>query len=318
MSDLDVLAVGRVSVDLYALDDGPLDGVSGFQKSVGGTATNVAVASARLGHRTGLVTRVGDDEFGRYVQSALRHTFGVDTRFVEIDHELPTPLAFAILDPPEDPRLIFYRGDRAPDQNLSPDIVDAEMLRGVEVFWVPASRFAWEPSRSAVTAMLETRDRRAHTVLDLDWRPQFWSSMNAAREAVDPILDMVTIAIGNSDECEMAVGERDPNRAADLLLDRGLVAAIVKLGAEGVMVALADGTRETIAPSRIDVVCGLGAGDAFGGAFVHGLLSGWDLVRTVRFGNAAGAIVAGRRMCADAMPTLDEIERFMTDQEVNR
>jgi 5-dehydro-2-deoxygluconokinase len=176
---------------------------------------------------------------------------------------------------------------------------------------VPASRFAWEPSRSTVTEALIARGRRAHTVLDLDWRPMFWDSPAVASEQISPILDLVTVAIGNRDECEVAVGTRDPDEAADRLLGRGLQIAVVKLGGDGVMVATADGVRERIPPFPVDVVCGLGAGDAFGGAFCHGLLSGWDLVRTVEFGNAAGAIVAGRLMCADAMPTVAEIDEFI-------
>ena len=181
------------------------------------------------------------------------------------------------------------------------------------MFWVPASRFAWEPSRATVTEMLRVRGRRSHTVLDLDWRPMFWESAAAATEQIAPMLDHATIAIGNRDECEIAVGTRDPDEAADRLLGRGLEIAVVKLGGDGVMVATADGVRERIAPFMVDVVCGLGAGDAFGGAFCHGLLSGWDLVRTVRYGNAAGAIVAGRLTCADAMPTVTEVDEFLAE-----
>ncbi len=312
MSTPELLTIGRVSVDLYAEQVGvSMTEVTTLRKSIGGTSTNVAVAASRLGHHAATVTKVGDDQFGRYVRHALEHTFGVDTRWVATDAELPTPLAFAELDPPEDPTIIFYREPRAPDQNLVLDDVDLDVVREVPVFWVPASRFAWEPSRSTVTEMLRARARRAHTVLDLDWRPMFWESPAAATEQIAPILDHVTIAIGNRDECEIAVGSRDPDEAADRLLARGIRVAVVKLGGDGVMVATADGARERIAPFPVEVVCGLGAGDAFGGAFCHGLLSDWDLVRTVRYGNAAGAIVAGRLTCADAMPTVAEVDDFI-------
>ena len=315
MTDLEVLTVGRVSVDIYAQQRNvSMTDVTTFQKSIGGTSTNVAVAAARLGHRVATVTRVGDDEFGAYVRHALEHTFGVDTRFVGTDPELKTPLAFAELHPPEDPNIIFYREPRAPDQNLSVDDVDLDAVRDVPLFWIPASRFAWEPSRSTVRTLLRERARREHTVLDLDWRPMFWDSPGAASEQIGPMLDLVTIAIGNRDECEIAVGTRDPDDAADRLLERGLEAAIVKLGGDGVMVAMPDGTREKIAPFPVDVVCGLGSGDAFGGAFCHGLLSGWDLLETVRYGNAAGAIVAARMMCADDMPTVAEIDDFLRER----
>ena len=182
------------------------------------------------------------------------------------------------------------------------------------MLWIPASRFAWEPSRSTVIAMLHERQRKPHTVLDLDWRPMFWDSPNAASEQITPMLDHFSIAIGNRDECEIAVGTRDPDEAADRMLERGLRAVVVKLGADGVMVALADGTRTTIAPFLVEVVCGLGSGDAFGGAFCHGLLNDWDLIRTVEYGNAAGAIVANRLMCADDMPTVSEIDDFLSSR----
>jgi 5-dehydro-2-deoxygluconokinase len=304
----EVLTVGRISVDLYAEQVGAsLNDVESFRKSVGGTATNVAVAAARLGHHSAVVTRVGDDHFGRYVRSALAETFDVDTAWLGVHPGLPTPLAFAVLDPPEDPELFFYRSPRAPDQEISPGDVHDDVVAGVEVLWIAASCMAWEPSRSAVTSMLAARRRRAHTVLDLDWRPQFWQSPAEATEQIAPLLDAVTIALGNRAECEVAVGTADPDLAADRLLERGLEMAVVKLGGEGVLVATASGERVRVDPMPIDVVCGLGAGDAFGGALCHGLLNGWDAIETVRFANAAGAIVAGRLMCADAMPTADEV-----------
>ena len=316
MTDLDLLAIGRISVDVYAEQVGvPLNDVTSFRKSIGGTATNVAVAAARLGHSAAVATRVGDDEFGAYVRHALEQTFGVDTSFVGTDPDLRTPLAFAELCPPEDPHLIFYREPRAPDQNLSLDDLDLDVVRTVPVLWVPASRFAWEPSRSTVATVLEERGRARHTVLDLDWRPMFWASAAAGTEHISPMLERVTIAIGNRTECEIAVGSGEPDEAADRLLARGLDAAIVKLGGDGVLVALADGTRQLIPPFPVEVVCGLGAGDAFGGAVCHGLLNGWDLLTTVRHANAAGAIVASRLMCADDMPTAEEIDAFLATRQ---
>ena len=102
-------------------------------------------------------------------------TFGVHNRFIAVDPELQTPLAFAEMDPPEDPSIIFYREPRAPDQNITPDDVDHDVVRDVPIFWLPASRFSDEQSAATVTELLSVRDRKAHTVLDLDWRPMFWT-----------------------------------------------------------------------------------------------------------------------------------------------
>jgi 5-dehydro-2-deoxygluconokinase len=309
---LELLTVGRIGVDLYAEQLGVgLNEVRSFRKSIGGTATNVAVATARLGHRTAVFTRLGDDAMGEYVRWALEHTFGVDTRFVGTHPTLRTPLAFATMEDPGEPEIVFYRVPQAPDMTIEVDEVDRGVVESVPILWFPTSCLSAEPSRSTIHTMLEWRQTAAHTVLDLDWRPQFWRSATDATAELDQVLGQVTTAIGNRAECEVAVGESDPDRAAEKLLARGLSVAIVKMGGEGVLVATADGVRERVAPYPVEVVCGLGAGDAFGGALCHGLLSGWDIVRCVRAGNAAGAIVASRLMCADDMPTQGDIDAVL-------
>jgi 5-dehydro-2-deoxygluconokinase len=308
---LDLLTVGRVSVDLYADEVGAgwIDDQR-FVKSIGGTATNVAVAAARLGHRSAVLTKVGADAFGDYVVAKLQ-SFGVDTRFVGRDEMLRTPLAFAALTPPEDPELLFYRVPRAPDMQLRPGDVDAGTVGDVGVLWIAGSAMAEEPARSTITGLLATRGRRHHTVLDLDYRAILWASADEASAVIGAAIDSATVAIGNRAECRVAVGTDVPDEAADALLGRGIDIAVVKLGGEGVLVATPD-ERTVVAAQPVEVVCGLGAGDAFGGAFVHGLLSAWPPARIVEYANAAGAIVAGRLMCADAMPTDDEITEALS------
>jgi 5-dehydro-2-deoxygluconokinase len=308
--ELELITVGRVSVDLYADAAGaPFEGPQRFAKSIGGTATNVAVAAARLGHRAAVLTKVGADPFGDYVRNKLAE-FGVDTRFVGTDDRLRTPLAFAALTPPEDPQLLFYRQPAAPDMQLTAADVDAAAVAEVPVFWVAGSAMAEEPARSTIVELLRIRGRERHTVLDLDYRPMLWADPDEARQLIGAAVDHVTVAVGNRAECEIAVGTADPDEAAARLLGRGVEVAIVKLGGEGVMVATVGGAS-VVPPRPIEVVCGLGAGDAFGGALVHGLLAGWPPERTVAYANAAGAIVASRLLCADAMPTPAEIAAVM-------
>jgi 5-dehydro-2-deoxygluconokinase len=316
MAVLELLTVGRISTDLYAeqLGVGLVD-VRTFRKSVGGTATNVAVAAARLGHRAAVFTKVGQDPFGDYVVHALQHTFGVDTTYVGRHPDLRTPLAFAVMEDPEEPSIVFYREPKAPDMTLALDEIDPEVVRSVPVLWVAGSSMAQQPARDTVTAMLVARQRGDHTVLDLDWRPALWSSESEGSQVIGAALDAATIAIGNRTECRIAVGTDDPDLAIERLLARGLHAAVVKMGGDGVLVATADGVREQVPPCPVDVVCGLGAGDAFGGAVCHGLLAGWDLPTAVRAGNAAGAIVAGRLMCSDDMPYSHEIEAMMEQHD---
>ncbi len=307
---LDLLTVGRVSVDLYA--DAPGAGwldEQRFVKSIGGTATNVAVAAARLGHHSAVLTKVGADRFGDYVVAKLE-SFGVDTRFVGRHDRLPTPLAFASLTPPDDPEIVFYRVPKAPDMQLRPGDVDEATVNDVAVLWIAGSAMAEQPARTTIAGILATRARRRHTVLDLDYRAMLWSSETEASSVIGAAIAGADVAIGNRAECRVAVGTEVPDQAADALLGRGVDIAVVKLGGDGVLVATAD-ERTIVAPRPVEIVCGLGAGDAFGGAFVHGLLAGWPPARIVEYANAAGAIVAGRLMCADAMPTEIEIDEML-------
>lgn len=307
---LEVLTVGRVGVDLYPEQSGvPLGEVRTFAKSLGGTATNVAVAAARLGRRSAVLTKVGPDPFGGYVRDALRG-FGVAPDFVGTAADLLTPVVFCALDPPADPPLLFYRLPVAPDLTLTGADVPWDVVAEVPVLWVTGTGVSAEPARGTQRALLSRRGRRRHTVLDLDYRPMFWSSVDSARAEIGWMLDHVTVAVGNRAEVEVAVGTADPDEAAKRLLARGVELAVVKKGAGGVLVATAEGSW-TVPPQPIEVVCGLGAGDAFGGALVHGLLSDWDPVRIARYANAAGALVAGRLACADAMPEPGEIEDLL-------
>lgn len=312
---VELLTVGRVGVDLYPQQSGvPLSRVETFAKSLGGTATNVSVAAARLGRSVAVLTKVGADGFGDYVRDALR-AFGVDASYVGTAPDLLTPVVFCALDPPEDPPLLFYRLPVAPDLTLSAGDVPWDLVRDVRVLWVTGTGVSVEPARSTQHDLLGHRGRPGPgtgrwTVLDLDWRDQFWPSPEDARREYDAMLDHVNVAVGNRAEVQVAVGTADPEDAARRLLDGGVELVLVKKGADGVLVATQD-SMTTVAPRPVDVVCGLGAGDAFGGALVHGLLAGWDAVRCADYANAAGAIVASRLACADAMPTAQEIEAVL-------
>jgi 5-dehydro-2-deoxygluconokinase len=181
------------------------------------------------------------------------------------------------------------------------------------VFWVTVTGLSEEPSRTATLAALEARAHRDITVLDLDYRPMFWSSREEARRWVQQALPHVTVAVGNLDECDTAVGEREPLAAASKLHEFGVKLAVVKQGPKGVLAD--DGTKAIeVPPVPVDVVNGLGAGDAFGGALCHGLLAGWDIERVMRFANAAGAIVASRLACSDAMPTAAEVDGLLAQR----
>ena len=289
--------MGRVSVDLYPEQIGvPLADVRTFRKMLGGSPTNVAVAAARLGRRTAVLTKVGTDGFGDYVRTALEQ-FGVDASLVGTDETLRTPLAFCEIHPPDDFPLLFYREPTAPDLQLTETDLAAAPIEDVPLLWMTGTGLSQEPSRSTTLAALRRRAGRVHTIFDLDYRPMLWREdptpfyREAARYA--------TVLVGNREEWAVLGDAPD-----------GIDVAIEKLGPDGVRGMRGDETV-VVPPIAVDVVNGLGAGDAFGGALCHGLLAGWDLEQMLRFANAAGAHVASRLGCADEMPSLDEVEELL-------
>jgi 5-dehydro-2-deoxygluconokinase len=317
MSGFDLVSMGRTGVDIYPLQHGVgLEDVRTFQKFLGGSATNVAVAAARYGRRSALVTRTGQDPFGRYVRLEAERLH-VDPSFITAGEGPPTPVTFCEVLPPDDFPLYFYRYPTAPDLQITVSDLPLDAIREAEVFWATVTGLSQEPSRAAHAVAWEQRARRRHTVLDLDYRPMFWGDPGEATEQVGKALEHVTVAVGNREECQVAVGETEPQRAADALLERGLDLAVVKQGPRGVLAATAE-ERVEVPPFPVDVVNGLGAGDAFGGALVHGLLAGWDLRPVLEFANVAGALVAGRLECSTAMPDEAEVAQALAGRTAER
>lgn len=318
----DILALGRSGVDIYPLQmNRGLEDVTTFGKFLGGSPANVAVAAARLGHTPALVSGVGDDPFGRYVVRELER-LGVDASGVVTVDDLPTPVTFCEIFPPDDFPLYFYRRPSAPDLQITAGDVDGDAVREVPLLWFTGTGLSAEPSRDAHHAALAARGKVGgtaegrHTVFDLDYRPMFWSDVATARAEYRHALQYATVAVGNREECEVAVGETDPERAADALLDLGVEIAVVKQGPAGVL-GKTRTEHTVVAPNLIEVINGLGAGDSFGGSLCHGLLTGADLETTLTRCNAAGAIVTSRLECSTAMPTADEIDTLLVGGDPN-
>ncbi|MEI6020215.1 MAG: 5-dehydro-2-deoxygluconokinase [Bacteroidota bacterium] len=306
----DVITIGRVSVDIYPLQDGVgLEEVTTFGKYLGGSATNVAVAAAKHGLKSAIITRTGHDPFGKYIHQELIR-LNVSDRFVSPVDGLNTPVVFCEIFPPDNFPLYFYRAPKAPDMVINASELDLDAIKGAKIYWSTLTGLSEEPSASAHHVAWDARGRRDHTILDLDYRPMFWKSPQQARAQAEIALSKVTIAIGNREECEVAIAETDPHRAADALLERGVEIAVVKMGPKGVMAKSRTQTAQ-VPPVKINVINGLGAGDSFGGAFCYGLTQGWDLEKILTFANVAGAIVASRRECSTAMPTTAEVEEFL-------
>ena len=305
-TSFDVITIGRVGIDIYPLQVGVgLEDVTSFCKFLGGSATNVAVAAAKHGLNSAVITRTGNDPFGKFIHNELVR-LGVSDQFVSGVDGLNTPVVFCEIYPPDDFPLYFYREPKAPDLEIKASELDLDAIREATIYWSTLTGLSQEPSREAHHVAWDARGRKPLTILDLDYREMFWDSPELATVEAESALSKVTVAVGNKEECQVAVGETEPHRAADALLERGIELAIVKQGPKGVLAKTRDGAVE-VPPYFVEVVNGLGAGDSFGGALCYGLIQGWELADVLRFANVAGAIVASRLECSTAMPTTDEV-----------
>lgn len=306
----EIFTLGRLIVDLYANElHTELYDVSSFNKYLGGSAANTAVGLARLGADVGLISRVGPDDFGRFLLRRLAQE-GVDTTMVPVDPTYPTGLAFAAIFPPGDSKVLFYRKPCA-DVHLCVDDLDFELIRRARILAVAGTALCQSPSREAVFAAMEAnRESGGLNVVDVDWRPNLWADHHAAGVYYRLALKMTDVVIANEPELEFAGGSPDPKTAAAALLRLGASQVVAKRGGDGV-IYFGEGGDACIPAVKVDVMNTLGAGDAFGAGYNYGLLQGWDVETRLRFANAAGAIVVTRHSCSEAMPTRQEVEALL-------
>jgi 5-dehydro-2-deoxygluconokinase len=288
---IDAVVMGRVGVDLYPNEiETPLAEVETFTRFVGGFAGNVATGLARLGVRPVIVSRVGAEGNGDFVRTWLEGE-GVDTRFLATDPYWQTPPTFCEVWPPDHFPILFYRKPTAPDWQLAPGDFDAEEVASARLLYATGTGLAQSPSRE--TTLDAMRAHRGRTIFDLDWRPSLWDDPGEFPALAVEACAAADIVIGNEEE--VAAARVNP---PTLVLKRGERGATVFAGGE-----------ETDVPGfPVDVVNGLGAGDAFAAAFGQALLQELTLVEAVRRGTVAGALVASRLACSAAMPRLEELE----------
>jgi 5-dehydro-2-deoxygluconokinase len=289
--------------DLYPEQIGvPLEDVRTFERFVGGFAGNVGVGLARLGARTGVVSGVGDDGHGRFIRRFLEDE-GVETRWIRTDPSARTPLTFCEIRPPADFPLLAYRPGDAPDWQLTPGDVPADAARDVPLLFVSGTGFAVEPSRSTTLGVMAGRgpaggDRA--TVLDLDWRAGYWQRPDDYGPLVRQAAHLADVVIGSDEEFRVAGLSPTEITGVD---DRKV---FVKHGPNGASL-LTRGRTIDVPGLVVDVVNGLGAGDAFAAAVGWGILRNLDDGEVLRLANVAGAIVAERVECSGAMPTESEL-----------
>ncbi|MCA1709515.1 MAG: 5-dehydro-2-deoxygluconokinase [Actinobacteria bacterium] len=306
--ELEAVVMGRVGADLYPNQIGaPLSEVRTFTRYAGGFAANVATGLARLDVSVAIASKVGDEGHGEFIRAFLVSE-GVDVRWLGTDPENLTPIVFCEVCPPDHFPLLFYRRPTAPDWEMTTDDIDIEDMARVPLLFISGTGLAREPSRE--TTVGAAFAHTGTTVFDLDWRPSVWDEASKYPEVAGALIDGANVVIGNEEELRAAVEVEDAEKAANVLIERGVETVIMKRGGKGVVCFEGDGRFE-IPPIATEVVNGLGAGDAFAAALGQGLLRKLPMEETLRRANAAGAMVASQLACSEAMPTDHDITAFL-------
>ncbi|MER3397280.1 MAG: sugar kinase [Chloroflexota bacterium] len=306
----DVITLGETMVLFAPLEAGPLRYARRFEMRLGGAESNFAVGVVRLGFSAGWVSRLGDDEFGRFIYTQLRGE-GVDVSRVRFDPEAPTGVFFKELGRPGGTRVYYYRRGSAASR-LSPADLDEDYFAGARWLHLTGITPALSEScRAAVEVALNLARRHGLKVsFDPNLRLKLWP-LELARRVLVPLMGRADVVLGGHEELCLLLEKTTPEAAAEALLAAGVGIVAVKLGGEGALVMTAD-FRDRVPAFPVDrVVDPVGAGDAFDAGFVAGLLLGRSLVEATRLGNACGALMVAVTGDYEALPTLAEAEAFM-------
>ena len=329
---LDLITIGRSCIDLYGEQTGGrLEDMMSFAKYIGGSPTNTAIGAARLGLRSGLVTRVGADHFGRFISEQLARE-GVSTTGVVTDRERLTALVFLGIRDPDTFPLIFYRENCA-DMALAVGDIDIDFMQSARAVLINGTHLSQtNVFEVSVHACELARAAGARVVFDVDYRPVLWgltgkdmgenrfvadAAVTARLQQVLPLCDLI---VGTEEEMHILGGSTDTVVALRAIRARTSALLVCKRGALGCSAfpaAIPDSLDHGVVGRgfRIEVFNVLGAGDAFMAGFLRGWLREESLETCCEYGNACGAIVVSRHGCAPAMPTWDELQLFLDGSE---
>jgi 5-dehydro-2-deoxygluconokinase len=327
-TQLDLVAIGRVSVDLYGQQIGSrLEDVATFAKAVGGCPANVAIGAARLGLKTALITRVGDEPMGRFVREQLARE-GVDTRGVGTDPRRLTSLVLLSVRDERSFPLIFYRENCA-DSALCEEDIDESLLASARAVLVTGTHFSMPAGARAQRKAIElAKANKSRVVLDIDYRPNLWgigghdagesryARSTTVTAALAPVLPDCDLIVGTEEELHIAAGVESTLAAIRRIRAVSAAVMVCKRGARGCIVfaggpptTLEEGT--VVPGERVEIYNVLGAGDAFLAGFLHGYLRGAPHEVSARQANACGAFAVSRLMCSTEFPTLPELEHYL-------
>ncbi len=329
---LDLICLGRAGVDFYAQQVGSrLEDVASFAKYIGGSSTNIACCSSRMGLRTALITRVGDEQMGEFIREQLQRE-GVDTRCVVTDPERLTALVVLGIKDQDTFPLIFYRENCA-DMAISVDDIDGSFIESSKALLITGTHLSTDHIlNTSKKALSLARAASVKTVLDIDYRPVLWGltskgdgetrfiasdSVTAHLQSILPEFDLV---VGTEEEVHIAGGSTDTLQALKNIRSVTHAVLVLKRGPYGASVYEGEIPEDldngvTVKGVTVDVLNVLGAGDAFISGFLRGWLNDEGYEQALRYANACGALVVSRHGCTPAMPTKPELDYYLASSD---
>jgi len=329
--NLDLICLGRAAVDFYSEQIGSrLEDVSSFAKYLGGSSCNIAFGTARLGLKSAMLTRVGDEHMGRFLREELERV-GVDVSHVITDPDRLTGLVVLGIKDQDTFPLIFYRNDCA-DMAISSTDFDEEYIASAKTLLITGTHFSTQNTYAASKqALIYAKKNGTRCVLDIDYRPVLWGltapgdgetrfiSSEKVSEHLQSILGYFDLIVGTEEEIHIAGGSTDTITALKKIRQLSRATIVLKLGAQGCTVLdgsngrIPDNTNEFIVHTGVlvDVMNVLGAGDAFISGFLNGWIRGESAKKCCDYANACGALVVSRHGCAPASPSAEELNYYL-------
>ena len=329
---LDIICLGRAAVDFYGDQIGSrLEDMGSFSKYLGGSSCNIAYGCSRLGLKSAMLTRVGDEHMGRFVREELQRV-GVDTSHVITDKERLTGLVVLGIKDQDTFPLIFYRNDCA-DMAISPNDFDPEFIASANALLITGTHFSTEGTyNTSMTAIKYAKQAGAKVVVDIDYRPVLWGltslgdgetrfiSSDGVSQHLQSVLPHCDLVVGTEEEIHIAGNSTDTITALKKVRELSDATIVLKLGPLGCTVlrdVIPDSSDDFIVHQgvRVDVLNVLGAGDAFMAGFLRGWLRGEDDATCTAYANACGALVVSRHGCAPAIPSEEELFYYLKNTQ---
>ncbi len=316
--EFDLIPLGRVAIDFNPTDmNRPLSESSNFNKYVGGSPANIAVGLARLGKKVGFIGKVSDDQFGDYVINYFKKD-GIDVSHITRSKNGENlGLTFTEIKSPGESSILMYREGVA-DLMLHPDDVDEEYIKSTKALLISGTALSMSPSReAALKAMLLAKKNGVPLIFDIDFRDYTWKNKDEISIYYSLVAENSDIILGSREEFDLTESVTgacsSDEESAKLWTSYSAKIVVIKHGKEGSTAYTNDGKKFTVKPFPAKKLKGFGGGDGYASSFIRALLDGLDVIDALEYGSASASMLISAHSCSEAMPTLPQVERFISD-----